>query len=164
MFYFFHYHSERLHARPCPSNNKLGSESCLLRRKGLLLPCQRSSRSSESIPARRWAWANLRGWGQSLSPTAPQHLKLPVTCCHRPAHRHFPRTRPDRSRLQRDAGQVGKKGRETPLCVAKARGMWDLSRRELALNRALRTSAPLFFPHRFLGGRKQEGARGGVAL
>ncbi len=70
---------------------------------------------------RRWARANLRGRGQSLSPTAPQHLKLPVTCCHRPAHRHFPRTRPDRSRLQRDAGQVGKKGRETPLCVAKAR-------------------------------------------
>ncbi len=33
--------------RPCPSNNKLGSESCLWRRKGLLLPCQRSSRSSE---------------------------------------------------------------------------------------------------------------------
>ncbi len=32
---------------PCPSNNKLGSESCLWRRKGLLLPCQRSSRSSE---------------------------------------------------------------------------------------------------------------------
>ncbi len=69
----------------------------------------------------RWARANLRGRGQSLSPTAPQHLKLPVTCCHRPAHRHFPRTRPDRSRLQRDAGQVGKKGRETSLCVAKAR-------------------------------------------
>ncbi len=33
--------------RPCPLNNKLGSESCLWRRKGLLLPCQRSSRSSE---------------------------------------------------------------------------------------------------------------------
>ncbi len=110
---------------------------------------------------RRWARANLRGQGQSLSPTAPQHLKLPVTCCHRPAHRHFPQTRPDPSRLQRDAGQVGKKGWEKSLCVAKAR-IW--SRRELALNRALRTSAPLFFPHRSLGGRKREGARGGIAL
>ncbi len=70
---------------------------------------------------RRWARANVRGRGQLSSPTAPQHLKLPVTCCHRPAHRHFPRTRPDRSRLQRDAGQVGKKGREKPLCVARAR-------------------------------------------
>ncbi len=70
---------------------------------------------------RRWARANLRGQGQSLSPTAPQHLKLPVTCCHRPAHRHFPQTRPDCSCLQRDAGQVGKKGREKSLCVAKAR-------------------------------------------
>ncbi len=70
---------------------------------------------------RRWARANLRGRGQSLSPTAPQHLKLPVTCCHRPAHRHFPQTRPDRSRLRRDAGQVGQKGREKSLCVVKTR-------------------------------------------
>ncbi len=70
---------------------------------------------------RRWARANMRGRGQLPSPTAPQHLKMPVTCCHRPAHRHFPRTRPDRLRLQRDAGQVGKKGREKPLCVERAR-------------------------------------------
>ncbi len=46
----------------------------------------------------------------------------------------------------------------------RKRGTRDLSRCELALNRALRTSAPLFFPHRSLGGRKREGARGGIAL
>ncbi len=57
---------------------------------------------------------------------------------------------------------VKKDGRH--LSVWRKRGTRDLSRRELALNRALRTSAPLFFPHRSLGGRKREGARGGVAL
>ncbi len=106
---------------------------------------------------RRWARANLRGRGQSLSPTAPQHLKLPVTCCHRPAHRHFPQTRPDPSRLQRDAGQVGKKGREKSLCVAKVRHAGS----EPAWARSL---PRCFFPHRSLGGRKREGARGGIAL
>ncbi len=50
------------------------------------------------------------------------------------------------------------------LSVWRKRGTRDLSRHELALNRALRTSAPLFFPHRSLGGRKREGARGGIAL
>ncbi len=35
--------------------------------------------------------------------------------------RHFHWTRPDCSRWQREAGQVGKKGREKPLCVARAR-------------------------------------------
>ncbi len=44
---------------PCPSNNKLGSESCLWRRKGLLLPCQRSSGSSE--PPADGASTPLRG-------------------------------------------------------------------------------------------------------
>ncbi len=39
-----------------------------------------------------------------------------------------------------------------------------LSRRELACHRLLKSSAPLFFPHRSLGGRKREGARGRVAL
>ncbi len=59
--------------------------------------------------------------------------------------------------------RLGKKdGRH--LSVWRKRGTRDLSRRELALNQALRTSAPLFFPHRSLGGRKREGARGGVAL
>ncbi len=59
--------------------------------------------------------------------------------------------------------RLGKKdGRH--LSVWRKRGTRDLSRRELALNRALRTSDPLFFPHRSLGGRKREGARGGVAL
>ncbi len=59
--------------------------------------------------------------------------------------------------------RLGKKdGRH--LFVWRKRGTRDLSRHELALNRALRTSAPLFFPHRSLGGRKREGARGGVAL
>ncbi len=52
---------------------------------------------------------------------------------------------------------------EISLCGEK-RGTRDLSRRELALNQALRTSAPLFFPHRSLRGRKREGARGGIAL
>ncbi len=98
---------------------------------------------------RRWARANLRGRGQSMSPTAPQHLKLPVTCCHRPAHRHFQIAHACRGTLVR----LGKKdGRH--LSVWRKRGTRDLSRRELALNRALRTSAPLFFPHRSLGGRK----------
>ncbi len=97
---------------------------------------------------RRWVRANVRGRGQLSSPTAPQHLKLPVTCCHRPAHRHFLRTRPDRSRLQRDAGQVGKKKDGRNLSVWRERDTRDLSRRELALNRALRSSAPLFFPLR----------------
>ncbi len=59
--------------------------------------------------------------------------------------------------------RLGKKdGRN--LSVWRERGTRDLSRRELALNRALRSSAPLFFPHRSLGGRKREGARGRVAL
>ncbi len=35
--------------------------------------------------------------------------------------RHFHWTRPDCSRWQREAGQVGKKGQEKPLCVARAR-------------------------------------------
>ncbi len=103
---------------------------------------------------RRWAWANLRGRGQSLSPTAPQHLKLPVTCCHRAAHRHFPQTRPDRSCLQRDAGQVGKKGREKSLCVAKARHTGS----ELAWARS-QPGAENLCP-----AKKREGARGGIAL
>ncbi len=109
---------------------------------------------------RRWARTNARGRGQLPSPTAPQHPKLPMTCCHRSALRHFPRTRPDRSRLQRDAGQVGKKGWEKPLYVARARH----AESEPTWARSLRSSAPLFFPHRSLGGRKREGARGGVAL
>ncbi len=44
------------------------------------------------------------------------------------------------------------------------RGKRALSRRELACHRLLKSSTPLFFPHRSLGGRKWEGARGGVAL
>ncbi len=50
------------------------------------------------------------------------------------------------------------------LSVWRKQGTRDLSRHELALNRALRISAPLFFPHRSLWGRKREGARGGIAL
>ncbi len=50
------------------------------------------------------------------------------------------------------------------LSVWWKRGTRDLSRRELAFNQALKTSAPLFFPHRSLRGRKREGARGGIAL
>ncbi len=56
----------------------------------------------------------MRGGGA----TEPDSVR---SCGHLPALRHFPRTRPDRSRLQRDAGQVGKKGWEKPLCVARAR-------------------------------------------
>ncbi len=53
--------------------------------------------------------------------------------------------------------RLGKKdGRN--LSVWRGRGTRDLSREPL------RSSAPLFFPHRSLGGRKREGARGGVAL
>ncbi len=44
------------------------------------------------------------------------------------------------------------------------RGTRALSWCEHAKKRLLDSSAPLFFPHRSLGGIKQEGARGGVAL
>ncbi len=40
---------------------------------------------------------------------------------------------------------------------------WTLSCCELACHRPLESSAPLFFPHRSLGGRKRDGTRGGVA-
>ncbi len=113
---------------------------------------------------RRWARANLRGRGQSLSPIAPQHLKLPVT--HSVIGQLIV-TSPERDQIAHACRgslvRLGKKdGRH--LSVWRKRGTRDLSRRELALNRALRTSAPLFFPHRSLGGRKREGARGGIAL
>ncbi len=55
------------------------------------------------------------------------------------------------------------KGRETPLCVAKARHAGS----EPAWARSqpgAENLCPLFFPHRSLGGRKREGAGGGVAL
>ncbi len=59
--------------------------------------------------------AKAGGRDQLQSPIAD------MTCCHRPALRHCHRTRPDRLRWQRDGGQVGKSGREKPLCVARAR-------------------------------------------
>ncbi len=43
-------------------------------------------------------------------------------------------------------------------------GTRALSRRELASHRLLKSSAPLFFPHRSLEGRRREGTRGGVAF
>ncbi len=76
-------------------------------------------------------------------------------------------TSPERDQIARASRRtlvrLGKKdGRN--LSVWRERGTRILSRRELALSLALKSSAPLFFPHRSLGGRKREGARGGVAL
>ncbi len=53
------------------------------------------------------AMQNARGRGSGTSPTAPPHLKPPMTgCC--PSHHHrFHRMRPDRSQPQRDAGPGG---------------------------------------------------------
>ncbi len=45
----------------------------------------------------------------------------------------------------------------------RERDTWDLSRRELVLNQALRSSAPLFFPHRSLG-EENGRARGAGSL
>ncbi len=50
------------------------------------------------------------------------------------------------------------------LSVGKEWGTWGYSQRKLIHLRSLRSSAPLFFPRRSLGGKKQEVARGGVAL
>ncbi len=63
---------------------------------------------------------------------------------------------------RRDADRVEWRGRANALSVVMARHAgieptW-------ACHRPHKSSAPLFFPHRSLGGRKWEGERGGVAL
>ncbi len=109
---------------------------------------------------RRWARTNARGWcyrAQLPSPTASKAAVIGQLFVTSPKRDQIARA--CRGTLVR----LGKKdGRN--LSVWQERGTRDLSRRELALSRALRSSAPLFFPHRSLGGRKREGARGVVAL
>ncbi len=48
--------------------------------------------------------------------------------------------------------------------ILKLGQLWAIYWRWLACNQPLNSSAPQFFPHRSLGGRKREDARGGVAL
>ncbi len=98
----------------------------------------------------RWDAQNARGRGCGTRPTATPHLKPPMTGCH-PYHHHcLHRMRPDRSQPQRDAGPGGWWEWVKSHCEWGTRGY---SRRNLTHLRVLRSSAPLLFPHKSLGGK-----------
>ncbi len=104
-----------------------------------------------------------KGRGQSQSPITLPHLKPPEKGFH-PIRCHSHRMRSCRSQPQRDADRVGSRGQRRMLSLWWWQGTRALYRRELAFHWLFESSAPLFYPHRSLGGRKREGARGGVAL
>ncbi len=111
-------------------------------------------------------WRRWQTWGGGVSHWAPQLLSIWSYQWHVVIGQLIV-TSPKRDQIAHACGgtlvRLDKKdGRN--LSVWRKRGTRDLSRHELTLNQALRTSAPLFFPHRSLRGRKREGARGGIAL
>ncbi len=97
---------------------------------------------------RRWAAGKPEGAGQSLSPDSSSASEATSDMLSSASSSSLP---PNETRSLTLAGtlvRLEKRTGDISLC-AKARHA-DLSQRELALNRALRTSAPPFFPHRSL--------------
>ncbi len=142
-----------------------------------VLPGPKYARNQpESLSAVKNSLSRLFPWRMHVC-SSKQRGPWPVRPVHtgykKAASMHFVKVRGARDspkgrtvclRLQRDAGQVGEKKNGRNLSLWRERGTRDLSLRELALSQALRSSAQLFFPHRSLGGRKREDARGKVTL
>ncbi len=80
--------------------------------------------SQEKFGVHAWAGCvgqNARGRGHGTRPTAPPHLKPPMTGCRPSRHHSFHRMRPDRLQPQRDGSPGGWRERVKTLCGERVR-------------------------------------------